>query len=193
MAAYAGPGEVYVTRRAEEALHPDCLIPKFRNFSSCMVWSIISTNAKGPLVIFEKEWCTNAKKTVNSEVYIKHILPLVLAYQQLYKQHTNRDLIFIEDGASIHRSRATILAEAELELETMWWPANSPDLNPIENVWQLLKWRLSKRYPKTEAEVRQYLQEEWEKISIEDYKKYISSMQERCWAVIQSGGWHTKW
>jgi hypothetical protein len=44
----------------------------------------------------------------------------------------------------------------------------------------MLKWRLSKRFLKTHAEVRQYLQEKWEKIRVEDFGKYITSMHERC-------------
>ena len=57
----------------------------------------------------------------------------------------------------------------------------------------MLKYRIQKRFPKTDVEVRQYLQEEWEKIAVEDYKKYIKSMRDRCWAVIQAGGGYTKW
>jgi hypothetical protein len=57
----------------------------------------------------------------------------------------------------------------------------------------MLKYRLQRRFPKTNAEVRLYLQEEWQKIRVEDYKKYIRSMKQRCWAVIQAGGGHTKW
>jgi hypothetical protein len=79
MSAQAGPGEVWVTHRAEERLLPDFLIPRYRGFSSCMVWSYTSLHAKGPLVFFEKEWCTNAKGTVESNVYVQHILPLVSA------------------------------------------------------------------------------------------------------------------
>jgi hypothetical protein len=57
----------------------------------------------------------------------------------------------------------------------------------------MLKYRLLRRFLKTDAEVKQYLKEEWEKIRVEDYRKYILSMRERYWAVIKAGGGHTKW
>ncbi|KAF2195176.1 hypothetical protein K469DRAFT_698739 [Zopfia rhizophila CBS 207.26] len=158
MSARTGAGEVYVIRLAKEKFHRDCIIPKFKGYSSCIAWSIITLDAKGPLVIFEKEWCTNAKGTIDSKVYIQHTLPLVLAFQELYKEYTGRDLIYMEDGASIHRSKATTEAKEELGIKTM-----------------------------------QYLKEEWDKIQMDDYRKYIKSMRERCWAVILAGGGPTKW
>jgi hypothetical protein len=57
----------------------------------------------------------------------------------------------------------------------------------------MLKYRLGKRFPKTDAEVKQYLMEEWEKIEVDDYKKYVKSMRDRCRAVIKAGGRRTKW
>jgi transposase len=45
----------------------------------------------------------------------------------------------MEDNASFHASKATTAAERELGLRKVWWRANSLDLNPIENVWQMLK------------------------------------------------------
>lgn len=56
----------------------------------------------------------------------------------------------------------------------------------------MLKYRLRKRFPKTDAEVKQFLKE-WEKIEVADYREYIQSMRE-CWAaVVRAGGGHTKW
>jgi transposase len=41
---------------------------------------------------------------------------------------------------------------------------NSPDLNLIKNVWRLLKYWVGKRFPKIDKEVRQYIEEEWERL-----------------------------
>ncbi|KAF2187595.1 hypothetical protein K469DRAFT_569032, partial [Zopfia rhizophila CBS 207.26] len=72
-------------------------------------------------------------------------------------------------------------------------PSNLPDLNPIENVWRLLKYRIRKRGRKTDAEVRQYLEEEWENKTIDDILKNIKEVAERVQAVIAANGGYTKY
>ena len=52
---------------------------------------------------------------------------------------------------------------------------------------------MGKQFPKTEVEVRQYIEEEWEKLELNDFKKYIDQMRDRCEAVIAANGGHTKW
>ena len=99
----------------------------------------------------------------------------------------------MEDGAPSHTANATKALHECNDVWRMRWPANSPDLNPIENVWRLLKYRVGKRFPKTEVEVRQYIEEEWEKLELKDFKKYIDQMRDRCEAVIAANGGHTKW
>jgi transposase len=75
----------------------------------------------------------------------------------------------------------------------MNWPANLLDLDPIENVWRILKHRIGKRFLTTQEQARQYIEEEWAKLEVSDFSKYTLDMRERCIAVIQAAGGHTKW
>ena len=57
-------------------------------------------------------------------------------------------LLVVQDNAAIHKAHHTQEAFRASGVTTIKWPANSPDLNPIENVWALLKDRVNKRRPK---------------------------------------------
>lgn len=75
----------------------------------------------------------------------------------------------------------------------MDWPPQSPDLNPIEHVWHLLKTRIHK-YPTratTKQELEERINQEWYKITKEECRKYIDSMPARIEAVIKSKGGST--
>ena len=52
---------------------------------------------------------------------------------------------------------------------------------------------MGKQFPKTDEEVWQYIEEEWERLQVDDFKKYIDQIHERCEAVILANECHTKW
>jgi hypothetical protein len=62
----------------------------------------------------------------------------------------------------------------------MDWPAQSPDLNPIENLWSLLDRHLSNRKCNSEAVLFQSLKEEWNNIPLDLLDRLIGSMHDRC-------------
>jgi transposase len=96
--------------------------------------------------------------------------------------------LFMQDGASPHRAQNTKDFFHEKALHLLWWPANSPDLNPIENVWRLLKSRVQKRCPLIKADLWQCIEEEWARITPQEIRKYTSNMGDRCRAVISAQG-----
>ncbi|GFU82082.1 transposable element Tcb2 transposase [Trichonephila clavipes] len=91
-------------------------------------------------------------------------------------------LLFMDDNAPCHR---TVAAEQLLEsedVERMDWPARSPDLNPIEHVWDFLGRRLAARTlpPVTIRELRLALQDEWAAMPQQLINTLILSMGRRC-------------
>ena len=72
--------------------------------------------------------------------------------------------------------------------ETIDWPSNSPDINPIENMWSILKRRVEKRKPSNIDELDQFLHEEWKKVEKKIINNLVNSMESRCLAIIDSKG-----
>ncbi|GFV32669.1 HTH_Tnp_Tc3_2 domain-containing protein [Trichonephila clavipes] len=99
---------------------------------------------------------------------------------------------FNDDNAPCHR---TVAAEQLLEseyIERMDWPARSPDLNPIEHVWDFLGRRLAARTlpPVTIRELRLALQDEWASMPQQLIDTLILSMGRRCETCLAVRGDH---
>jgi len=75
------------------------------------------------------------------------------------------------------------------------WPEQLPDLNPIENVWDILKRKLAayETMPTGVHELWERVQDEWNKITKDDCMRLIESMPERVKAVLKAKGSYTKY
>ncbi|GET52988.1 IS630 family transposase [Rhizophagus irregularis DAOM 181602=DAOM 197198] len=105
------------------------------------------------------------------------------------------NFIFQDDNAPIHTARVVKSWEEENEVNSLPWPAQSPDLNPIEHLWDELERqvRAHKPLPKNRENLWEILQEEWLNIEADKYQNLISSMPRRISAVINSKGYPTKY
>lgn len=89
-----------------------------------------------------------------------------------------------EDGNKAHglKNKDMIAWKKSIGIETLKdWPPSSPDLNPIENIWRVLKQRL-KRHGKiitSKEELKAAIKQEWDRLQPEEWTKYIQSMEER--------------
>jgi transposase len=180
----------WVTRKAGEELNPTCVIDKIPKKRGWMFWACFSGAIKGPSLFWEKEW-----KSINKESYCERIVPLVHGWLRL-----NPDLQFMQDSAPGHAAGYTLTELEERGIVPIYWPAFSPDLNPIELVWNQMKDYIEACYPdlpggrqRTYDQLRGIVQEAWDSITPELLAEVIETMRDRCQAVIDAQGGYTKY
>lgn len=155
---------------------------------SVMVWSCFWAGGLGPLVILEEN--------VNQDVYVNLLSKNFIPYFKKLEEDQNRKFIFQEDNAPCHTGSYSTWYRARWEIYPFdFWPAQSPDLNPIENVWAKLGQLISKRKSsiKNKADLKVALVEEWEKIQVSYLTILVESMPSRLKAVIEAKGGNTKY
>ena len=123
----------------------------------------------------------------NSEAYVRTLQEHLVSFAQ--QQHP-RGFTFQQDNASIHRSRYTMSWFAERDVTVMNWPALSPDLNPIENVWGMLARRVYQggRQFANKQELQSAILQAWDEIESGYTERLVRSMSNRCTAVLEPKG-----
>jgi transposase len=108
-----------------------------------------------------------------------------------------KPFIFQQDNDPKHTARIVknYLARktADGTLKLLDWPSQSPDLNPIEHVWKLMKDEVRKLKPTNLNDLFEKLETVWRNIPIDYLQRLIDSMPQRCQAVIDANGMHTKY
>ena len=175
----------YVRRRSGEEFHPQCLVKTVKHPISVMVWSMISFHGVGPLRIVEGR--------MNQHQYIdileKNLLP------QLPINFPDGGFIFQQDGAPCHRARSVTNFLNCNNVPILPWTGNSPDMNPIENLWMIVKKRIADRKPSTKVALIEALIEVWtHDPEIQDMcPRLIDSMPNRVEKLIAARGASTKY
>jgi transposase len=142
-----------------------------------MCWGAVSCRFKSKLSIVES--------TMTADRYIEVLQGYLLEKNSEFL--ISRD-IFQQDNASCHTARVTKDYLAKKNIAVLPWPASSPDLNPIENIWAILKQNVERRPVKSKSELIPVILEEWNKIDLNLIRKTIESMPRRLTQVIERGG-----
>ena len=122
---------------------------------------------------------------MNSERYIKTIEGTFLHNAQ---EMRGKDWVLQQDNASAHISKQSQKFFEDEGIKVLDWPANSPDLNPIENLWPVLKHRVYERNPASISDLRMHIEEEITNIDNNYVASFASTMSKRVLMAIENEG-----
>ena len=100
-----------------------------------------------------------------------------------------------DDNATPHRARVVRDEIQRQQVNRMNWPARSPDLAPIEHLWDNLGRRVMNNHPPpvNAAQLFQFLQQEWMQIPQQVLRRHVNSMRARIGECLAARGGHTSY
>ena len=145
-----------------------------------MVWGCMSAAGTGALHFIEG--------TMNASMYCDILKQsMIPSLRKL-----GRRAVFQHNNDPKHTSKMTTALPKQLRVKVMDWPSMSPDLNPIEHLWGILKRKVEMRKVTNIHQLHDVVMEEWKRIPVTTCKALVDSMPNRVTAVLESNGGHTK-
>jgi transposase len=177
--------QIRVWRTADEPYLEECLVPTFKSGrTTLMVWGAFTLTKKSNLVVFER----NRR---DAQAFVEDVYEGELLRFMTQKQGQ----LLMENGAPVHRSAVAKKWRQEHGIQRIDdWPANSPDLNPIEHVWFFLGDALNRRrkQPKDIASMVVALVEEWNALPQAKLADLVFTVPHRLELARQNKGGATK-
>jgi transposase len=160
---------------------------------SVMIWGAIWIGGRSEIVIMERDPDT-PRQGYSAASYIRVL-------EDQLPQWYEPGMTFMQDNARIHTARAVRNWLEEHGVAVTDWPPYSPDLNPIEIIWAIMKRWINEHYPDLKdmgatieayEELCRVIKEAWEAIPQADIDSLIKSMDTRVEAVRLAKGWYTR-
>ncbi|CAH1956399.1 unnamed protein product [Acanthoscelides obtectus] len=172
-------GRTSVRRRRGERRNPQFFVERHVHHTvGVMVWGAIAYGSRSPLLFIRGNM--NAQRYIH-EVLEPHLSPYL---------DTLADPTFQQDNARPHVARVTIDFFQHNDVTLLPWPPRSPDLSPIEHVWDMMGRRLLnlQRPPQTLEALREELVVAWNEIPQDDIDHLIRSMPRRVGECVSHHG-----
>lgn len=182
-------GEARVIRKVGERYEDRHVFPttKFGN-GSVMIWGCFWAGGFGSLVFIDG--------SVDQDAYVDILSGKFLPWFTKLSYDEDMDFIFQEDGATCHTGNYTTWWKNSHSIRRFdFWPAQSPDLNPIEHLWSCLERLIHhKRFSLKKVEdLKAALEDAWGNIHVDLAERLVGSMKDCCQAVIDAKGGPTKY
>lgn len=164
-------------RRGEEQEGSTVSSVKFPQ--AIMIFGVIGVGYKSRLLIVDS--------TINTQKYIENC-EKVGFINDLNALHGPLNWIFMQDGATCHTAEAAMqYLEEECDVISDW-PANSPDLNPIELLWAIMKKRVENRTAISKEQLKQIVQQVWDELDQGLIDRLCKSFEARLRLTIEMNG-----
>lgn len=179
---HGSDGKVWTWKRKNEPLQPKHVKQTIKHDKSIMAWGCFSSSGIGDLHIIDG--------TMTSAKYVRilsdHMLP---SAERLIGQN----FIFQHDNDPKHTAENTEKWMKRKNIPKLIWPSQSPDINPIENLWFELKKKIGAKKLKKVNQLEQAVRDAWSEISQDYCERLVESMPRRIDQVIRNKGLWTKY
>ncbi len=171
-----------VWRRKGEEYKEKCMVPTVKHGGgSVLMWGCMSAAGVGELHFIDG--------IMNSQMYCSILKEKTLPSLRAL----GRRALFQHDNDPKHTSKATVGFLKKNRVKVIQWPSMSPDLNPIEHLWGILKRQVEHHSPSSIQSLKEVILEEWKNIDLAKCHQLVYSMPRRLGAVIKNHGCHTKY
>jgi transposase len=167
--------DVIWSERGKQYIHGEVAHP-----SKFKIAAAISSRGATRLVPYEGSITSNKYQSM-----LKEALPDII------KMYPNGDWFLVQDSATCHTSQASqefLDQNVPDRIRPIAWPANSPDINPIENVFGYQQDKVNQKSPKTLLALKKVVQDEWGNLSPKECAKFISAVPKKLKKIIENQG-----
>lgn len=147
-----------------------------------ILWGCFSSSCVGPLFLVKDKMCDVDYTNILQQVmlpYAEEEMPLKWKFQR--------------DNDPKHSSKLAKKWFRYNNIRLLEWPSQSPDLNPIEHLWGILKMKMAGYKPKNKSDLWEKVQAEWYNIDPLICARLVDSMGRRCTEILKNKGGTTKY